>query len=541
MSSVVRWCCTAALFPWFALAAPQISLPVAAASPQSTVPLPVSFVSSGSSISAVQFDVQYDSSQMSLAAVPGDAARNANKNLYVVDIAAGRERFLIVGLNQTPLSDGVLVNLFAIFKPNVPPGSYTVSFSAVSASDQSGSAVTMGSANSTLSLQNGSSPAPLAPDGILNAATLQPGPIAPGEIITLLGSGIGAPAASNCPCSIWSNSITPGTADDPDSKPVEVGLKFRSDVAGSVTGVRFYKGSANTGTHVGHLWSSDGTLLASVTFTGETSSGWQQASFANPVQIQANTTYIVSYYAPAGRYASDTGYFHSGVDAGPLHALADGVNGANGVYAYGQNVFPSLGFNASNYWVDPVFSPAPDAGSTSVFINGVPALTLYSAPDQINASLPYGFSGNVSVQVQLQGQPVAQAQMASNPAAPGIFTMSSTGVGQGAILNQDYSVNSPSNPATPGSIVQIYGTGGGSLDPTTGLLSLPVSVTIGGSIASVTYAGPAPGLVSGVIQINCQLPQDVPAGPAVPISVQIGPAASPAGVTLAIQVTPAFR
>ncbi len=73
-------------------------------------------------------------------------------------------------------------------------------------------------------------------------------------------------------------------------------MKFTSDISGSVTGVRFYKYAQNTGTHVGSLWTAGGTLLGTVTFTGETASGWQQATFANPIAITANTTYVVSYH-----------------------------------------------------------------------------------------------------------------------------------------------------------------------------------------------------------------------------------------------------
>ncbi len=77
----------------------------------------------------------------------------------------------------------------------------------------------------------------------------------------------GAAAAATCPCSIWSSTSTPVSAADPDTSAVELGVKFRSDVAGQITGIRFYKGSGNTGTHVGHLWTSSGTSLGSVTFT----------------------------------------------------------------------------------------------------------------------------------------------------------------------------------------------------------------------------------------------------------------------------------
>ncbi|GAA4443287.1 hypothetical protein GCM10023170_019400 [Phytohabitans houttuyneae] len=167
----------------------------------------------------------------------------------------------------------------------------------------------------------------------------------------------GTPPPTGCPCSIWSSSATPGTLADPDTDPVELGVKFRSDVAGQVTGVRFYKGPGNTGTHVGHLWTAGGTLLGTVTFSGETASGWQQATFATPVAISANTTYVVSYYAPVGRYSADNNYFGgTGVTNGPLRALQNGVDGGNGVYRYGAGGgFPSNTWESSNYWVDLIF------------------------------------------------------------------------------------------------------------------------------------------------------------------------------------------
>src|SRR6266545_183092 len=141
----------------------------------------------------------------------------------------------------------------------------------------------------------------------------------PGVTVTV---GSGGP--TTCPCSIWPSGATPGTPADSDSASVELGVKFRADTSGYITGVRFYKGAGNTGTHVGHLWSANGTQLAAATFAGETASGWQQVNFATPVAVTANTTYVASYYAPAGHYAVDEGFFaEGGVDNPPLRALAD--------------------------------------------------------------------------------------------------------------------------------------------------------------------------------------------------------------------------
>ena len=168
------------------------------------------------------------------------------------------------------------------------------------------------------------------------------------------------PPPPACPCSIWA-AATPANPAEADTAAVEIGTKFRSDVTGTVTGVRFYKGAGNTGTHVGNVWTTAGANLGTVTFAGETATGWQQATFTRPVAITAGTTYVVSYYAPVGRYAADAGFFAtSGVDRPPLHALTDGQDGTNGVYRYGTGSgFPNLSWQSSNYWVDVVFTPAP--------------------------------------------------------------------------------------------------------------------------------------------------------------------------------------
>lgn len=115
------------------------------------------------------------------------------------------------------------------------------------------------------------------------------------------------------------------------------------------------------GTHTGHLWSSTGTLLASVTFTGETASGWQQATLSTPVAISANTTYVVSYFAPNGRYSATSNYFTTAANNLPLHGLANGADGPNGVYTYTTTAgaFPTSTYRSANYWVDVVFTAAP--------------------------------------------------------------------------------------------------------------------------------------------------------------------------------------
>jgi N,N-dimethylformamidase beta subunit-like protein/uncharacterized protein DUF4082/Big-like domain-containing protein len=168
--------------------------------------------------------------------------------------------------------------------------------------------------------------------------------------------------AGSCPCtSLFKPTTVPIVPDTDDPSPLEIGLKFRSDVSGSITGVRFYKSANNTGTHIGNLWTSGGTLMASAIFSGETASGWQEVLFDSPVSIVANTTYVVSYHSNVGHYASTGGYFGTfGVDASPLHAPVSSTVGGNGLFLYGPTAFPTQTFNATNYWVDVVFSSVVD-------------------------------------------------------------------------------------------------------------------------------------------------------------------------------------
>jgi parallel beta-helix repeat protein len=154
---------------------------------------------------------------------------------------------------------------------------------------------------------------------------------------------------------------------------VELGTKFTSSVAGDVTGVRFYKGTLDTGVHTGELWTIGGTELATVTFTGETASGWQQATFGSPVLISANTTYIISYHTDAQYIAYTPGGLLNAVVNQPLTALASSASGGNGVYEYGATAFPNVYNGQSpNYWVDVTFTPTQTVNDSIFFPNSAP-------------------------------------------------------------------------------------------------------------------------------------------------------------------------
>jgi uncharacterized protein (TIGR03437 family) len=161
---------------------------------------------------------------------------------------------------------------------------------------------------------------------------------------------------------------------------------------------------------------------------------------------------------------------------------------------------------------------------------------LFVSPTQINAIVPYEMASaaSASVVVGLSGVPSASFPIQIVATAAAIFASGQNGSGQGAILNQNSSVNNAANPAAKGSVVQIFGTGEGQVKPagTSGCVTgftppfampvaTPVTVTIGGLPATVSYAGEAPALVCGVIQVNAQIPPTVGSGPQ-PVILTIG-------------------
>jgi len=184
---------------------------------------------------------------------------------------------------------------------------------------------------------------------------------------------------------------------------------------------------------------------------------------------------------------------------------------------------------------------------TRVLFDGVPAPLVYVSRNQINAVTPFSVAGKIlsMIVVETPGRQILPAGVPVDDTRPGIFTLNASGSGQGAILNEDATINSPANPAARGSIIVLYATGAGQTAPagTDGKLNtfplpkplLPVQVRIGGRLAEVHYAGAAPQLVAGVLQVNAKVPADVLPGDAVPVVLMVGKTASPASVTLSIR------
>lgn len=149
-------------------------------------------------------------------------------------------------------------------------------------------------------------------------------------------------------------SAFPALMNQDDGVSYELGMLFQSSVPGTVTKIRVYRGSSEAAGHVGKLYSASGTLLASVNFSGETASGWQEMPLATPMPIAANTTYVVSVTTPNRLYVCTVNGLATKKTNGPLSSVV----GGNGVFGPVGSM-PRQTWNASNYFRDVVFVPGP--------------------------------------------------------------------------------------------------------------------------------------------------------------------------------------
>jgi uncharacterized protein (TIGR03437 family) len=180
---------------------------------------------------------------------------------------------------------------------------------------------------------------------------------------------------------------------------------------------------------------------------------------------------------------------------------------------------------------------------TQVWFDGLPGTMLYAGGGQINVVAPFGLAGETSTRIQVwyQGIPSAIVPLQVSAFAPGIFTQDGSGKNASATLNSDGTLNTANHPAPAGSIISLYGTGAGETQPSLAdgqediyawQLAANVQVLLDGSAVPVVYAGAAPSLVAGVIQVNFQIPANFPPSPSATVQLNVGGILSPTGVTV---------
>ena len=273
--------------------------------------------------------------------------------------------------------------------------------------------------------------------------------------------------------------------------------------------------------------------LSAVPRAGFVFTGWSgDATGANPdlpFTINAPTNITANFAQPGAISLVNGASFVTG-------AVAPGEIVTLFGYQIGPSTLTTARLNARGL-VDTTLA------DTSVLFDGRPAPLVYVSSGQIAAIVPYSVAGRTTTQVQVNsgGRLSIGAAFQVVPASPAFFTFASSGRGPGALLNQDGSLNSATNPAARGSIVVLYATGEGATTPA-GIDGkpaiaplpkpvLPVEVRIADQIATLEYAGGAPGLVAGLLQLNVRVPTNI-VGPEVPVTLRIGALASPRSVTL---------
>ncbi len=174
-------------------------------------------------------------------------------------------------------------------------------------------------------------------------------------------------ATDPCPCSLKDRAALEGSVTADDTGTLELGTKFVPQTNGYINAIRFYKPIiATETTHTGNIWSSTGTNLATVTFSGESEYGWQEAKLSSPLAVNQGQLYVVSYGTTAAIYVAVSGGLNSNIANSALIAYANnssqnaatGSGNNNGVFSTTAGNYPNTGSSTGSYYgVDVVFSP----------------------------------------------------------------------------------------------------------------------------------------------------------------------------------------
>jgi uncharacterized protein (TIGR03437 family) len=376
--------------------------------------------------------------------------------------------------------------------------------------------------------------------------------LSPGTYIGLVT--VTAPNALGSPLTI---QVTLNVAGAPAISLTPATLQFDSQVGGAAPATQTIAMASSSGslafTAAASVNSNAANWLSVSPISG--SSPATLTISANPTGLAAGTYTGAITVSAAGAGNSPQGVAVTLTVSAPATPLPTSVtNAASGIPGavapgeiisiYGTNLGPAGGAGA----VITGNSVGTTVAGIQVMFDNNAAPLLYVSSTQINAVVPFELAGQLQTNMKVlsYGAPSTSINLAVAASAPGLFTQTENGSGQGAIINSTGGINNSGNPAPQGSTLVLYATGGGETSPMgvtggiapndgTGLKHVAgVSVTVAGLACKVVYAGSAPGFVEGALQINAQLPASVPSGTQA-VVITVNGVSSQAGTTVAIQ------
>jgi uncharacterized protein (TIGR03437 family) len=471
---------------------------------------------------------------------PGGVAVDSAGNLYIADTGNGRIRKISNGVIATVAGNGVCCGFSG---DNGPATSAQLWYPGAIALDSAGNlyisdvghnrvrkvangVITTVAGNGTQGYSGDNGPATSAQLYSITAMALDStGDVYVADYDRIL---ILTPAGSSC-----TYSVSPATLQAPASGGnLNVTIQAAAACPWTVSGLPGWITVATA---------SSGSGVATVTLLASPNSGTPLSATILVAGVSVTVTQPAAALAPLTPIKSvvnAASYITGAVSPGELVTL------------FGASIGPATAAYATT---DPKTGKlATNIGGVQVLFNGTPAPMIYAGSTQVSAVVPYETApiSNPSVWIDFAGHTSNAYQLSLGTAAPGLFAQDASGSGPGAILNQDNSLNGPAHPAAKGSIVQMFMTGEGQTSPqgVTGAITavnLPppqvtpaplqsIQVWVGGQPALYTYAGEAPGMVAGLMQLNVQIPASAPSGP-LSVQVSIGGNVSQTGITVSVQ------
>jgi hypothetical protein len=343
---------------------------------------------------------------------------HARANYYVDAIFDTVDSTTLTAYNQWPLADSTSVrsttSISAVMSKPIKPASAAVSVTAPGGTPVTGT-TSYDATTKTITFQptHPLEPATTYTVTVSAAPVSGTGGVTAGDTWSFT-TAVAPPSEGVCPCSVYSDSSTPGVVRVGDTNAVTLGMRFTPTSTGVITAMRFYKNAANTGPHVATLWRPDGSVLATASFVNESAAGWQTAQLATPAPLTAGATYTVSYRATVGNYSATIGAFSSGVTRGPLSVPAAGA-----VYTY-DGTYPTTP-SSTSYLVDVVFERAPDPMTVESTTPGHGA-TRVDRSSTIVAELSADVAPGYSVTAESGGVPIAGTAVTAADGSTIVFT-----------------------------------------------------------------------------------------------------------------------